>query len=85
MERRERGRLIVFEGADKVGKTTLIEEFTSRLRESGVSSDHLAFPGKQPGTLGRLVYDLHHDEVSWTCPQRCQPGKSSGATHRGAY
>lgn len=63
MERRERGRLIVFEGADKVGKSTLVKKLTCRLGESGVPYEHLAFPGKQKGTLGKLVYDLHHDEV----------------------
>ena len=61
-ERQERGRLIVFEGADGVGKSTLVEQLTSRLREAGVPCEHLAFPGKQPGTLGHLVYNLHHDD-----------------------
>ena len=55
------GRLIVFEGPDGVGKTTLAKQITGRLRETGVPCEYLAFPGRQPGSLGRLVYDLHHN------------------------
>ena len=55
------GRLIVFEGPDGVGKSTLAEQLTDRLRDTGVPCEHLAFPGREPGSLGRLVYDLHHD------------------------
>ena len=57
-----RGRLIVFEGPDRVGKTTLVEHLTSRLRKEGIESELLSFPGTKSGTLGRLVYDLHHDD-----------------------
>ena len=60
-ERPVQGRLIVFEGLDGVGKSTLAEYLTSRLREAGIPSRFLAFPGTESGTLGRLVYDLHHD------------------------
>ena len=62
-EQTERGRLIVLEGPDCVGKSTLAMELTCRLGEWCVPYEHLAFPGKQEGTLGRLVYDLHHDKV----------------------
>ena len=60
-ERPAQGRLIVFEGLDGVGKSTLAEHLTSRLREVGIPCRFLAFPGRESGTLGRLVYDLHHD------------------------
>ena len=60
-EQRAQGRLIVFEGFDGTGKSTLAERLTSRLRGAGVPCEHLAFPGRRPGSLGRLVYDLHHD------------------------
>ena len=59
----DRGKLIVFEGPDRVGKSTLVEQLTIRLRMEGVTCEHLASPGKQAGTLGRLVYDLHHDKL----------------------
>ena len=55
------GKLIVFEGPDGVGKSTLAAQLTDRLRATGVTCERLAFPGRQPGSLGRLVYDLHHD------------------------
>ena len=61
-EQPAQGRLVVFEGPDNVGKSTLAEQLTNRLREAGVPCEHLAFPGRQPGSLGRLVYDLHHDD-----------------------
>ena len=75
-EQQARGRLIVFEGPDSVGKSTLAEQLTTRLRKAGVPCEHVAFPGRQPGSLGRLVYDLHHspsglglDEVNATSLQ----------------
>lgn len=63
-ERSAIGRLIVFEGPDGVGKTTLAELLARRLRESGIPCQHLAFPGMTPDSLGRLVYELHHDATA---------------------
>lgn len=54
------GRLYVFEGPDGVGKSELSARFTRMLQESGTPTMLCLFPGKEPGTLGRLVYDLHH-------------------------
>jgi len=53
-------RLFVFEGPDGVGKSTVIGEVEKRLHRLGESCVRLAFPGKEPGTLGLHVYDLHH-------------------------
>jgi dTMP kinase len=55
------GKLYVFEGPDGVGKSTLADWFASHLRESGIRCILLSFPGKETGTLGKHVYELHHD------------------------
>jgi thymidylate kinase len=55
------GRLIVFEGPDEVGKTTLANATTTALRARGEDVVPLAFPGHEAGTLGALVYRLHHE------------------------
>ena len=62
----EQGRLIVFEGPDNVGKSTLAERLTNRLAAAGVPCEQLAFPGNRPSSLGRLVYNLHHDRSGLT-------------------
>ena len=54
------GRLIVFEGPDGVGKSTLAQALTNRLVAMGLSCEHLTFPGREEGTIGSLVYDVHH-------------------------
>lgn len=56
-----RGKLIVFEGPDGVGKTTLAHRLTKVLASSGCSYGYVAFPGRAEGSLGRLVYRLHHE------------------------
>lgn len=55
------GKLIVFEGVDGIGKSSLSKEVARRLNDSGITSISLAFPGNDPGTLGHLVYQIHHD------------------------
>lgn len=54
------GRLIVFEGPDGSGKTELSTRLVKSLRKSGKACVYFSFPGKEPGTLGALVYKLHH-------------------------
>jgi dTMP kinase len=53
------GGLVVFEGADGVGKSELAEQFGSWLVREGFLTEALSFPGKEEGTLGLLVYELH--------------------------
>lgn len=52
-------RLVVFEGPDGVGKSELAARFHIWLLGEGVSAELLSFPGKEPGSVGKLVYDLH--------------------------
>jgi dTMP kinase len=54
------GRLIVFEGPDAVGKTTLSRLLAENLSDRGQDVLWTSFPGRQPGSLGELVYRLHH-------------------------
>lgn len=61
----KRGYLFVFEGPDGVGKSTIIEEVFSNLSGQDLPVEKLSFPGKQPGTLGKLIYDLHHNPNSF--------------------
>jgi thymidylate kinase len=54
------GDLIVFEGPDGVGKSELAARFFKFMQQFGHSTELMSFPGKRPGTLGNLVYRLHH-------------------------
>jgi dTMP kinase len=54
------GKLIVFEGPDGVGKTTLVQNTVSLLEDLSIPFISLSFPGKTPGTLGFVVDQIHH-------------------------
>jgi len=56
-----RGGLIVFEGADESGKTTISKLLAEEIFKQGEDCIWLAFPGQTPGTLGAEVYSIHHD------------------------
>ena len=53
-----RGRLIVFEGPDGAGKTTL-HALVSEAMPPGATLP-FAFPGHRSRSLGKLVYEIHH-------------------------
>jgi dTMP kinase len=55
------GKLYIFEGPDGVGKTTLASALVSHLHENRRAAHLLSFPGREHGTLGRMIWDLHHD------------------------
>ncbi|MFA6965254.1 dTMP kinase [Bosea sp. (in: a-proteobacteria)] len=54
------GRLIVLEGLNEVGKTTVSHALARLLNERGGTSEVQAFPGRSPGSLGHHIYRLHH-------------------------
>ena len=54
------GKLFIFEGPDGVGKTTLSKLATELLNAAGQPAQWLSFPGREPGTLGHLIYEVHH-------------------------
>ncbi|MBL9184080.1 MAG: hypothetical protein JNN17_18195 [Verrucomicrobiaceae bacterium] len=54
------GRLIVIEGPDGVGKTRIVHDLVNVLKTNSQHIVSLSFPGREPGTLGSLVYSLHH-------------------------
>lgn len=54
------GRLFVFEGPDGAGKTTIIAEVKKRLHAESMNCVQFSFPGKESGTLGAHIYELHH-------------------------
>lgn len=63
------GQLIVFEGVDGVGKSTLAKNLADELQKNNVDVLLLSFPGHEPKTLGNLIYSLHHRAVSFGIDQ----------------
>ena len=61
VERNGAGRLYVFEGPDGAGKTTLAGRVVSHFQAQGKNCVGLSFPGSEEGTLGALVYSIHHN------------------------
>lgn len=57
---KEPGKLIVLEGVDEVGKSTLARAVTRTLRKRGISCDCVSFPGSKPRSLGKLIHRIHH-------------------------
>ena len=55
------GKLIVFEGPDGVGKTTISQKISKYLNALDEKCELMTFPGKEPGTLGELIYGIHHE------------------------
>ena len=53
----------MFEGPDKVGKSSLAEATVDILRSNSIPCECLAFPGRKEGTLGHHIYELHHNRA----------------------
>lgn len=57
---KKNGELFVFEGVDAVGKSSLSDLLANWFSVQGRVVDHRSFPGKLKGTIGELVYRIHH-------------------------
>lgn len=55
------GKLYVFEGPDGTGKTTLSKDFSDYLNSIGKKNSYFSFPGNSSGTLGKHIYEIHHE------------------------
>jgi len=53
-------QLVIFEGPDGTGKTTLSRRLVAWLTAQGRAARYVSAPGRIEGTLGELVYQLHH-------------------------
>ncbi len=62
---RREGKLLVLEGPDGVGKSTLANKLVELLHVSGVDSLYASFPGHETGSLGKLVHEVHHDSAKF--------------------
>lgn len=54
------GKLYVLEGPDNVGKTTLANQLVNQLKLT-TSCIYMSFPGRESSTLGKLIYEIHHN------------------------
>ncbi|WP_348922534.1 nucleotide kinase domain-containing protein [Enterococcus rotai] len=59
------GKIYIFEGIDNVGKSTVMEDVSKRLKQKDIDVSMYSFPGKDEGTLGSLVYDIHHKQEEY--------------------
>jgi thymidylate kinase len=54
------GQLLIFEGPDGTGKTTLSLRLVEWLTSQGHRARYVSFPGRIEGSIGDVVYNLHH-------------------------
>ncbi len=54
-------KLFVLEGPDGTGKTTLSHKFVEYLNSIGQKCSYYSFPGNCSGTLGKHIYEIHHE------------------------
>lgn len=59
------GRLIVVEGPENTGKSTLARAISEELLSRNIRALYTAFPGHENGTLGSLVYKVEHQRENY--------------------
>ncbi len=62
-----KNKFLVFEGADGSGKSSLISQLEKYLQVQFPETNIMraAFPGHDIGTLGQLIYAIHHGELTY--------------------
>lgn len=68
-----RGGFYAFEGPDGAGKSTIVRLIAEELRDRVVSLCSL--PGRETGTLGAHVYQLHHKPKTFDVRRMCPAAK----------
>ena len=79
----KRSVLIILEGPDEVGKSTLAAALTGRLPYLDVPCAHVALPGNSVATLGRLVNRIHQQPADYGL--ECITSTSLQALHIAAH
>ena len=59
-----RGKLVVFEGLDKAGKSTQCSRLVENLRYNGYEVRHIRFPGKFDCRIQCLACSYHLDRTT---------------------
>ncbi|MCW1838748.1 dTMP kinase [Prosthecomicrobium hirschii] len=77
------GRFVFIEGPDGVGKTTVTQALKEELDRSRQKFEFLSFPGKAAGTLGNLIYEIHHEPMKFGVA--AMSGLSKQALHIAAH
>lgn len=62
----KRGKIYVIEGIDSSGKTTLCNKLKEKLAEVKINIEVFHFPGKDMNTLGKIVYQIHHNRTMFS-------------------
>lgn len=58
-------RLIVLEGPENTGKTTLAEQLAKALAARGAPAQYMSFPGRDTASIGKVVYEMDHDPAKF--------------------
>lgn len=58
------GHIFVFEGFDRVGKSSLIDLVMNNLLKDGFDVIKIHFPGKNTNRLGEVVDKIHHNQLA---------------------
>jgi thymidylate kinase len=59
------GKLFIFEGPNGVGKTAISQKIVEHLNADGKSCELMTYPGREDGTLGKLIHEIHLDPAKY--------------------